>query len=75
MPILAWLGTFRNPSLTEEQSRQLDAAKKVEVADEMADVLLYLVQLATVMEVDLLEVAQRKMAVNARKYPAAPRPP
>lgn len=60
--------------MTEEQSRQLDAARKAEVASEMADVLLYLVQLATVMEVDLLEAARRKIEVNARKYPVRPGP-
>ncbi|MFN3416404.1 MAG: nucleotide pyrophosphohydrolase [Caldimonas sp.] len=56
--------------LTEEQSRQLEAERKAEVAEEMADVLLYLVQLATVMEVDLLEAAQRKIERNERRFPA-----
>ena len=39
------------------------------VALEMADVLLYLVQLANVLDVDLVDAAQRKMVINARKYP------
>lgn len=56
--------------LTEEQSRQLEAASKAEVADEMADVLLYLVQLATVMDVNLLEAAQRKIERNEQRFPA-----
>jgi dCTP diphosphatase len=55
--------------LTEAQSRELDDAKKAEVAAEMADVLLYLVQLADVMGVDLLEAARRKMALNERRFP------
>ena len=55
--------------LTEDQSRQLPADKKEEVAFEMADVLLYLVQLSSALEVDLLDAARRKMVVNARKYP------
>lgn len=55
--------------LTEAQSRELPADKKDEVAFEMADVLLYLVQLSSALEVDLLEAARRKMVINARKYP------
>ena len=55
--------------LTEDQSRQLPADKKQEVAYEMADVLLYLVQLSSALQVDLLDAARRKMMVNARKYP------
>jgi len=36
----------------------------------MAVVLLYLVQLATVLDVDLLQAAEDKMQLNAQKYPA-----
>ncbi len=57
--------------LTEDQSRALAQAgpAKDAVAAEMADVLLYLVQLASALEVDLLDAAARKMVVNAVKYP------
>jgi dCTP diphosphatase len=55
--------------LTDEQSRQLDATKREAVALEMADVLLYLVRMASVTGIDLLDAARRKMAINARKYP------
>lgn len=55
--------------LTEDQSRQLSADKKQDVAFEMADVLLYLVQLSSALEVDLLDTARRKMVINAGKYP------
>lgn len=55
--------------LTEDQSRTLPADKKQEVAFEMADVLLYLVQLSSALQVDLLDAARRKMVLNARKYP------
>jgi NTP pyrophosphatase (non-canonical NTP hydrolase) len=60
--------------LTEDQSRQLPAEKKQEVAYEMADVLLYLVQLSSALQVDLLDAARRKMVINARKYPVAAAP-
>jgi len=57
--------------LTEEQSRALAQPGPAQdaVAAEMADVLLYLVQLASALEVDLLDAAARKMVVNAAKYP------
>lgn len=60
--------------LTEDQSRQLDADQREAVALEMADVLLYLVQLSTALKVDLIDAAQRKMVINARKYPVVPSP-
>lgn len=55
--------------LTEDQSRALPADKKEAVALEMADVLLYLVQLSSALKVDLLAAARRKMVLNAEKYP------
>jgi NTP pyrophosphatase (non-canonical NTP hydrolase) len=56
--------------LTEPQSRDLGTEQRAEVAAEMADVLIYLVRLADKLDVDLLQAAQAKLAVNARKYPA-----
>ena len=55
--------------LTEEQSRTLDAAARAPVADELADVLLYLVRIADELGIDLHAAAQAKMARNAEKYP------
>lgn len=52
----------------------LDAAKSPETAvavrDELADVLMYLVRLATVLEVDLNQAVTDKLMKNAAKYPA-----
>lgn len=56
--------------LTEEQSRELDTAKKEEVEHELADALIYLVRLADQLQIDLLEAAERKLSVNEAKYPA-----
>jgi NTP pyrophosphatase (non-canonical NTP hydrolase) len=56
--------------LTEQQSRDLDAAKRAQVAEELADALIYLVRLADQLEIDLLEAAERKLAINESKYPA-----
>ncbi|MEK7834679.1 MAG: nucleotide pyrophosphohydrolase [Pseudomonadota bacterium] len=55
--------------LTSEQSARLGARRKRAVENEIADVLLYLMRLADVLEIDLLAAAQRKMRGNARKYP------
>jgi NTP pyrophosphatase (non-canonical NTP hydrolase) len=55
--------------LTPEESRELGADTREEVALEMADVLLFLLRLAQKLEVDLLGAAERKLALNAVKYP------
>lgn len=55
--------------MTEAQSRNLDADKKQAVAHEMADVLLYLVQLSSALGVDLMAAAREKMAINESRYP------
>ncbi len=55
--------------LTPEESSNLRAPVREEVALEMADVLLYLVRLADVLEIDLAEAARRKIAINAQRYP------
>ena len=56
--------------LTEEQSRRLDAPTRSAAADEVAEVLLYLVRIADKLGIDLLAEAQRKLAENERRYPA-----
>jgi NTP pyrophosphatase (non-canonical NTP hydrolase) len=56
--------------LTEAQSRSLPQDKRAEVGAEMADVFLYLLQLADKLGIDLVEAARSKMVLNALKYPA-----
>ena len=55
--------------LTEEQSRSLDGAKVAQVAEELADVLLYALQLADKLGVDPLATAWDKIQKNQEKYP------
>jgi dCTP diphosphatase len=55
--------------LTEEQSGNLAPETRDAVAHELADVFLYLLQLADKLNVDLVEAARNKLALNARKYP------
>jgi NTP pyrophosphatase (non-canonical NTP hydrolase) len=56
--------------LTEEQSRALSPAKTAEVADELADVLIYLVRLADKLGIDLFAATHAKMVRNETRYPA-----
>jgi NTP pyrophosphatase (non-canonical NTP hydrolase) len=56
--------------LTEAQSQALDPEKREQVAQELADVFLYLVRLADRLDIDLMDAAQRKIVLNAQKYPA-----
>ena len=55
--------------LTEEQSRNLDAAAKEAVGQEIADVLLYLLQLADKLGLDVVDEASKKLKLNAIKHP------
>ncbi len=55
---------------TEAQSGNLAPEGKTAVAEELADVLLYLVRLSDKLKVDLLEAALLKLEKNAVKYPA-----
>ena len=57
--------------LTDEQSRNLNDEQRAAVRHELADVFLYLLQLADKLQVDLAAAARDKLAVNAIKYPAA----
>ena len=40
------------------------------MAEELADALIYLVRLADQLQIDLLDAADRKLAINEAKYPA-----
>ena len=57
--------------LTPEQSAGLAGRERHAVEQEIADVLLYLLRLSDVLGIDPLQAAQRKIAVNARKYPVS----
>ena len=55
--------------MSQEQSRNVSADKKAEVADEAADVFLYLLRLCDEMGIDLIHAAEQKIDKNAIKYP------
>lgn len=56
--------------LTEAESAALDAARLERVELEAADVFIYLLRLADKLGIDLIAAAERKIALNDRKYPA-----
>jgi NTP pyrophosphatase (non-canonical NTP hydrolase) len=55
--------------LTPDQAANLPAATRDEVALECADVLLFLIRLADRLNIDLIAAANRKMDINAGRYP------
>ncbi len=56
-----------------EESRRLceDPVKRAEVAEELADVLIYALRFADVVGLDATEVISSKMALNEERYPLA----
>ena len=57
--------------MTEQQARDAmdDPATAKHIEEEIADVLLYLIQIAQTLKVDVNAAVTRKMAMNALKYP------
>lgn len=55
--------------LSEEESANLSKDAKEAVRLELADVLIYLIRLADMLDVDLIAAAQDKLAINAERYP------
>ena len=58
--------------MTPEESREahLDAVSKQRIGEEIADVLLYLLQVADHTQVDVEQAVRDKLVRNAQKYPA-----
>ena len=56
--------------LTEQQSLELTAEKREQVAHEIADTFVYLLRMADVLGIDLIAAANAKIDLNAKKYPA-----
>ena len=56
--------------MTETESRALDTATQEQVGQELADTFVYLLRIAEVCGIDLIEAANKKIDLNAKKYPA-----
>ena len=61
---------FQWSTLDESRALTKDPAKKEAIADEIADVLLYLVQLADHTGVNIDQAVEAKLRKNAIKHPA-----
>lgn len=55
--------------MTEDNSRQLDAATREKVGQELADTFVYLLRIAEVCGIDLIAATNAKIELNAQKYP------
>ncbi|AHK33008.1 MazG nucleotide pyrophosphohydrolase [Rhodococcus opacus PD630] len=57
--------------LTPEQSEAVGQNAKIraQVEEEVADVFIYLLRLAEVLDINLAEVVRKKVALNEKKYP------
>lgn len=58
--------------LTDEEAAAPSSEATARIADELADVLIYLVRLADVMDVDLVAAANAKTERNAARFPPSP---
>jgi NTP pyrophosphatase (non-canonical NTP hydrolase) len=56
--------------MSEAESHSLSAEQRESVAQEVADVQIYLARLADVLQLDIESAVDRKMEINADKYPA-----
>ena len=56
--------------LTEAESKAVPPDVLEEVAEEIADIQIYLTRLADKLNVDIEEAVKKKLESNARKYPA-----
>ena len=54
---------------TPEESLQLTPEKREAVSHELADTFVYLLRIAEVLKIDLIEAANEKIVLNAKKYP------
>lgn len=54
---------------TPQESQQLTPEKKEAVSHELADTFVYLLRIAEVLKIDLIEAANAKIELNAKKYP------
>lgn len=56
--------------MTEQESLEISAEKREQVAHEIADTFVYLLRIADVLGIDLITAANAKIDINAKKYPA-----
>ncbi len=55
--------------LTPEQSQSFPEEKRPALEQELADVMMYLLRIADICEVDLMDACNNKLRLNKEKYP------
>ncbi|MBN1377621.1 MAG: nucleotide pyrophosphohydrolase [Gammaproteobacteria bacterium] len=55
--------------ITESQSQALDPKRREQAALELADIALYVLRLADVLDINLEHAITHKLKINAKKYP------
>ncbi|ENT2938422.1 MULTISPECIES: nucleotide pyrophosphohydrolase [Klebsiella pneumoniae complex] len=55
--------------LTEEESKNLNSKQLTEAEQEVADILLYLLQISEKLNINILDAAYKKLEANDKKYP------
>jgi dCTP diphosphatase len=56
--------------LTEAQSQELSTEQRQQTEHEIADIFLYLLRMADRLDIDIVDVAKKKILVNETRYPA-----
>jgi NTP pyrophosphatase (non-canonical NTP hydrolase) len=54
--------------LTAEESKALNAQQKLQVADEVADVILYLTELCAQLDINMADAIQTKIDKNKQRF-------
>ena len=62
---------FQWANNSEEQALLADPTRKAQVADELADVLIYAISFANSTGLDISEIVQKKMERNETRFPPA----
>ena len=55
---------------SQTESLRVAVSKREQLEDEIADIAVYLFELADNLKIDLIDVMESKLAKNALKYPA-----
>lgn len=63
-----WIDPEKALELREESEQSKE--KREEIAEEVSDILFYLLRFSDVMNLDLVKATEAKLEKNAKKYPA-----
>lgn len=69
MALAAEAGELMEHFLWQNLEESSDTARREEVADELADIVIYAIEFANIAEIDLSTAIAAKMKKNAMKYP------